>query len=432
MPEQNNKINLIKDIDIKNDDIEEKVNNQLEWLFNKFLSSDKKDELKEIDFSTNNRKTKAETIFDTRLSENPTIIDNLINLDDEKIEQEIETEIKEKEIDLNILQNEVEIKQELKKLKLSIELDPTIQEKIQEIEKSKNFDPEKEPELRDYIESWKRWKAVQEIFNIIWRFFKVDNETWFDEYDNLDIDLNNKNNDEIQNIIDTLEEKINNTWDIKKDLKFTYLLSQAKNKILENWWVEDKKEQLKENIEVWDVILLNKKVDKADHGTKILKAYWKEYETDFTHSAIITNTDPIKIRHATMSWSTAGLEKWMWVEEVELKRYLKKSKVKSYDALILSPQQDIKDKIEAFSNKQIWKKYDLNAAIWWWIRWKDSPWSSHIWWLKKNKTWQFDDYFNCVELIVQWLDDKKLQKITHPNEFLQYMSMFKPTYMTTI
>ncbi|HKL43992.1 MAG TPA: hypothetical protein VJ892_01805, partial [Candidatus Absconditabacterales bacterium] len=166
MPEQNNKINLIKDIDIKNDDIEEKVNNQLEGLFNKFLNSDKKDELKEIDFSTNNRKTKAEQIFDTRLSENPTIIDNLIDIDND-IEQQIESEVKEKNIDLNILQNEIEIKQELEQLKLSIELDPTIQEKIQEIEKSKNFDPEKEPELRDYIESGKRGKAVQEIFNII-------------------------------------------------------------------------------------------------------------------------------------------------------------------------------------------------------------------------------------------------------------------------
>jgi len=30
MPEQKNKIDLIKDINIKNDDIEKKVNNQLE------------------------------------------------------------------------------------------------------------------------------------------------------------------------------------------------------------------------------------------------------------------------------------------------------------------------------------------------------------------------------------------------------------------
>ncbi len=422
----------IENIDIQNNQVEDLVNNQLEWLFTQFISSDKKEELKKIDFSDNSRKTKAEQIFDTRLSEDPTIIDNLINLEDKDAEQEIETEIKQSEINLNTLQNEVGIKQELEQLKLSIELDPKIQERIQEIEKSEGFDPEKELELRDYIQAWKRWKAIQEIFNIIWRFFKVDNKIWFDEYDNLDLNLDNKTNDEIQNIIETLEEKINNTWDIKKDLKFTYLLSQAKNKKLENWWTGNKKEQLKKEIEVWDIILLNKKVEKTDHGTKLLKAYWKEYETDFTHSAIITKKDPIRIRHATMSWSTAGLEKWRWVEEVKLSDYRKASNLKWYDALILRPPQNIKDKINTFSDKQIWKKYDLNAAIWWWIRWLDSEWSSHIWWLRKNKTWQFDDHFNCVELIVQWLDDKKLQKITHPNEFLQYMSVFKPTYMTTI
>jgi len=41
----------------------------------------------------------------------------------------------------------------LEQLKLSIELDPKIQERIQEIEKSEGFDPEKELELRDYIQA---------------------------------------------------------------------------------------------------------------------------------------------------------------------------------------------------------------------------------------------------------------------------------------
>ena len=59
-------------------------------------------------------------------------------------------------------------------------------------------------------------------------------------------------------------------------------------------------------------------------------------------------------------------------------------------------------------------------------------WAKARWWLRKNKTWEKDDMYNCVEIIAQALDQDKLKDITHPNEFLEYMNIFQPTYMTTI
>ena len=434
-------VEKIKNIDISNDNVEDKINAQLEWLFTKFLNSDKKEELRNIDFGDDSRKEQAETIFDTRLEENPDIIDELIDVDD-SIETNIETEVKAAWIDLDILQNEIGIKQELSGLKLEIETetnietetDPATAELIQTIEGDPDFDPDSVPDLKDYVKAGKRGKAIQEIFSIIWRLFKVNSETWFNEYNDLELDLTNKTNSELLDMLDTFQNKIESTSGIKKDLKFAYILSQIQNQIYENDWITDKEEQLELSLKEWDVILLNKKPKKKqDYGTKLLKAYDKDYETDFTHSAIIIKTDPITIRHSTMSASDTTLEDWMGVEDVLLSDYLRKTNTDSYDIVTLRPPENIRTDILEFSYNQKWKWYDKNAAIWWWIRGEDSEWSSLIWGFKKNKSGNVDNSFNCVELIAQGLDhDKNLQKITHPNEFLEYMSVFKPVYMNTI
>jgi hypothetical protein len=61
------------------------------------------------------------------------------------------------------------------------------------------------------------------------------------------------------------EKMINNISDIKKKLKFAYLLSAVKNKFLEKKnLVTDAEELLKKNLEAGDIILLNKKVVKKD------------------------------------------------------------------------------------------------------------------------------------------------------------------------
>lgn len=286
--------------------------------------------------------------------------------------------------------------------------------------------------LRDFINQ-KRWgKAIFELFKIIWRLISSDNQIWFSEFSNLDVkslNLDKKTKLQLKTLIKLLEKAINNVSDIKKKLKFTYLLSAVKNKYLERRdSVIDGEELLKKNLEIWDIVLLNKKVGIKDLWTKLLEAYDDNYDTDFWHAAIVISVDPIWVRHSTFFVPDGG--KWR-VYDSPLNWYLLSCHCSWYDLLSLRPPKKIKDKIMAFSEKNLWKKYDSNAAIWWWLYWKDGEWSNVILWFKRNE-WERDDSYNCVEIIAQALDIDKLKDITHPNEFLEYMNIFTPVYMTTL
>ena len=288
--------------------------------------------------------------------------------------------------------------------------------------------------LRDFINQKKRWKALFELFRVIWRLISEKNEIGFGEFSNLnirDLNLDEKDEEQLNNFMKIFEKMINSNSDIKKNLKFVYLLSAIKNKLLEKTtWTIDKEELLKQNLEVWDIILLNKKVEKKDIWTRLLEAYDDNYDTDFWHAAIIISVDPIGIRHATaFSSDDSGI--WR-VEETLFNSYLDRCKCLWYDLLSLRPPKEIKDRIMAFSKNNLWKDYDSNAAIWWWLYWKDGEWKDAIQWYKKNVLEEKDDSYNCVEIIAQALDQDKLKDITHPNEFLEYMNIFTPVYMTTI
>ena len=287
--------------------------------------------------------------------------------------------------------------------------------------------------LRDFINHKKRWKAIFELFKVIWRLVSEKNEIWFNEFANLDIEslkLDKKGENKLKELIKMLEKMINSVWDIKKNLKFTYLLSAVKNKVLEKKdSITDGEELLKKNLEVWDIILLNKKVEKKDIWTRLLEAYDDNYDTDFWHAAIVILTDPLNIRHST-AFASDGGKIWR-VEETLLRSYLERCKCLWYDLLALRPLKDIKDEILEFSKKNLWKDYDSNAAIWWWLYWMDGKWNKAIQWFERN-LWDKDDSYNCVEIIAQALDQDKLKDITHPNEFLEYMNIFTPVYMTTI
>ena len=311
---------------------------------------------------------------------------------------------------------------------------PTAEEQkvIDDIDNSASFQPTET--LKDHIEKKEWGKAIMEFFSIIWRLFSSKNGIWYTEFNNIDINslkLDEKNDAELKSLIKLFEKKIDDTSDVKKDLKFTYLLSNVKNKLLEKKdSVTDKEEQLKKNLEVWDIILLNKEVGKKDIWTKLLEAYDSNYDTDFWHAAIVIATDPLTVRHSTTETWKKSDKNW-FVEEAELNSYLDKCWCKWYDLLSLRPSEDVKNKILSYSEQNMWKWYDNNAAIWWWIFWIDWEWEKAISWFKRN-TGAKDDSFNCVEIIAQALDQEKLQNITHPNEFLEYMDIFKPVYLTTI
>lgn len=423
--ELESELNLSDDFDIK------KFDTMIENSFQKFLKSN--------DFENLDDNTKKEDIqkkFNERLNKNLDKLDEIKNLEIENIIKKKSFELQN--FDTKICLKDLSIKTELNPEEgiLDIQTEGDLKKIFKKIEDSENFDPNSEKVLKDYIENKERFWAIKEIFNILWRILKKGNDVWFSEFSNLsgdirNLDLDNKSIRELSSMIDEFEAQIEKTWDIKKDLKLTYILSEIKNKkLLKENPNLDKKELLQKNLEIGDVILLNKKVSRSDIWSKALQAYDKKYETDFTHSAIIIATDPIQIRHAT-TFTKRKIGKWH-VEEVDLYDYLEKSKTKSFDLLALRPDENTKQKILEFSKSNLWKEYDNNAALWWWLFWIDSMWAKARWWLKRNKTWEKDDMYNCVEIIAQALEHDKLDNITHPNEFLEYMNIFQPTYMTTI
>ena len=403
----------------------------IENSFQKFLKSNDFENLDD-----NKTREDIQEEFNKRLNENLDKLDEIENSEIDNVVKETSFELQnfDTKICLKDLSTEAELNPEEEDLDIKTEED--LKKVFKKIEDSESFDPNSEKVLKDYIENKERFWAIKEIFNILWRLFKINNTTWFSEFSNLsgyirNLDLDNKTIEELSSMIKEFEAQIEKTWDIKKDLKLTYILSEIKNKkLLKEDPNLDKKELLQKNLEIGDVILLNKKVDKLDIWSKALKAYDKKYETDFTHSAIIIATDPVKIRHST-TFTQKKVGKGH-VEEVDLYSYLKQSWTKSFDLLALRPDENTKQKILEFSKSNLWKEYDNNAALWWWLFWIDSMWAKARWWLKRNKTWEKDDMYNCVEIIAQALEHDKLDNITHPNEFLEYMNIFQPTYMTTI
>jgi len=423
--ELESELNLPDDFGIKDFDT------MIENSFQKFLKSNDFENLDD-----NKTRDDIQEEFNKRLNENLDKLDEIENSEIDNVIKETSFELQnfDTKICLKDLSTEAELNPEEEDLDIKTEED--LKKVFKKIEDSESFDPNSEKVLKDYIENKERFWAIKEIFNILWRLFKINNTTWFSEFSNLsgdirNLDLDNKTIEELSSMIKEFETQIEKTWDIKKDLKLTYILSEIKNKkLLKEDPNLDKKELLQKNLEIGDVILLNKKVDKLDIWSKALKAYDKKYDTDFTHSAIIIATDPIKIRHST-TFTQKKVGKGH-VEEVDLYSYLKQSWTKSFDLLALRPDENTKQKILEFSESNLWKEYDNNAALWWWLFWIDSAWPKARWWLRKNKTWEKDDMYNCVEIIAQALDQDKLKDITHPNEFLEYMNIFQPTYMTTI
>lgn len=423
--ELESELNLPDDFGIKDFDT------MIENSFQKFLKSNDFENLDD-----NKTRDDIQEEFNKRLNENLDKLDEIENSEIDNVIKETSFELQnfDTKICLKDLSTEAELNPEEEDLDIKTEED--LKKVFKKIEDSESFDPNSEKVLKDYIENKERFWAIKEIFNILWRLFKINNTTWFSEFSNLsgdirNLDLDNKTIEELSSMIKEFEAQIEKTWDIKKDLKLTYILSEIKNKkLLKEDPNLDKKELLQKNLEIGDVILLNKKVDKLDIWSKALKAYDKKYDTDFTHSAIIIATDPIKIRHST-TFTQKKVGKGH-VEEVDLYSYLKQSWTKSFDLLALRPDENTKQKILEFSESNLWKEYDNNAALWWWLFWIDSAWPKARWWLRKNKTWEKDDMYNCVEIIAQALDQDKLKDITHPNEFLEYMNIFQPTYMTTI
>ncbi|HOG15207.1 MAG TPA: hypothetical protein PK674_01325 [Candidatus Absconditabacterales bacterium] len=430
-----NKFNLPNNFDIKN------FNIAIERSFHEFLKSK---DFKKLD---NNTKIKdIQNKFNERLDRN---LNKLYKIKKLKMDNTRKFNFQLQNFNtkfcLKTLTKKTKGNPSLEEGDLDIKTEEHLNKIFKKIENSKDFDPNSEKVLKDYIEKGIGFGVIKEVFNILWRFIKGGNNVGFSEFFNLStdikkLDLDNKSINELDSMINKFETQIEKTLDIKKDLKLTYILSEIKNKkLLKKNPSLNKKRLLQKNLKIGDVVLLNKKADKlniggkafkAHIGSKALEAYDKKYDTDFTHSIIIIGTDPIKIRHSTML--TQKDDKGGHVEEVDLYSYLEKSGTKSFDVLALRSDEDTKQKILEFSEKKLGKKYDNNAALGGGLFGIDSMGAKTRGGFIKNKTLKKDDVYNCVEIIAQALEHDKLDNITHPNEFLEYMNIFQPTYMTTI
>lgn len=279
-------------------------------------------------------------------------------------------------------------------------------------------------------------KSRNSFLKMIFSLFKKHNDIGFLEFSEIDKELNKffHNIESDKNFLDILismksdleNEMLKQKFPENK-LAIAYIISRIKDReILWSGHDADKLSLLKANLKVGDILLLNKKLKRQDIWSKLLKVYDNKYLTDFSHSAVFIEFDEdwnIVVRHSTTKTEIHDMK---WVEDALLNKYMfdeDKNDALGYDILVLRPNHDIKNDILHFTQDKIWKQYDSKTALRQWL------------WLKK----QYNDKYNCVELIVQWLnpsdEDDPLNELklkTFPNDFLEYLDIFKPVYMTTI
>lgn len=155
-------------------------------------------------------------------------------------------------------------------------------------------------------------KYRNSIFEMTRQLFTRDDRFWFPEFDNIREEaerllewIENEENCQwiLNNLIRHLEYDISLEKNVECRQALTKILSIVKDKknIL-NWVVNDPLELLKQNLKVWDIILINKKNSPFDIWTKALKIFDDKYLTDFTHVLIFIWFDGdwnILVRHST-------------------------------------------------------------------------------------------------------------------------------------
>lgn len=308
-------------------------------------------------------------------------------------------------------------------------------------------------------------KYRNSIFEMTRQLFTKDDRFWFPEFDNIREEAERllewiENEENCQWILNSLIRHLEYDISVEKNVEcrqaLTKILSIVKDKknIL-NWVVNDPLELLKQNLKVWDIILINKKNSPFDIWTKALKIYDDKYLTDFTHVLIFIWFDEdwnILVRH-----STTATEKFhkIGVENTRLDSYIfdkDRSGAEWYDIVVLRPDISIVQSLLDLSEDKIGLWYDNLSALRQWL------------WLPNT----FNDKYNCVELVTQsikfdetkkvyywdewdysflWQLQRNLENIyiedfkndiqrlrpeTHPTNIFMFPNLFTPVYLSTI
>lgn len=248
-------------------------------------------------------------------------------------------------------------KEELEKLVLNSEEFKLV---VEELEGEEYNDSEEDLNLRELVKNWDYIWAINEFFSIIWRFFKWSGEIWYEQFDNIweNIDFDSMEISEIENYIIYTKAKIQKSNSICRKLWYTKLLSNAKDSISKkNNPDADNIDLLIDNVEVGNILLLNKKKDNWV-WTKLLRIYEDDNSMDFTHSVLVTE----KNWELYITQATLNKEDWTWsgIEETPLKKYLENHK--PAEILALKQPDYMKESSLNFAKEKIWLEYDNRAC----------------------------------------------------------------------
>lgn len=324
--------------------------------------------------------------------------------------------------------------------------------------------------MDSYVKFWEiehtREKTIKyrnNIFQMLYQLFNEDDRFWFPEFYDISDEVMSslewiENEENAILILNNLKKQLEYDINMEKSVECRKALAKAlsilKDKInIINWIPSDPIELLKKNLEVWDVILINKNLKDFDIWSDALKFFDDKYLTDFTHVLIFIWFDEnwnIMVRHSTTE--TERLHK-IWVEETSFLSYLldpDRCNANWCDVVVLKPIPEIRQSILNFSMEKIWCWYDNRAALRQWL------------WKKNN----FNNKYNCAEIVTQWIQMTEyvnnheynmsfkwklyenfceeyhdyLRNVlipefrtkTFPNDFFEYLELFKLKYICTL
>jgi len=433
--------------------VEKTVNDNLELLWWKF--TEEKDNLIKIerDINKDNFKTWIEKIFNDRLNKNPDIIRLVINLSflEKEKENQIENIIIQDWINLNTTWNLIwlenslkEVWEKNKKETINYKTSEQLIKLISDIENVPDKNIETAPKIKELIKEGKFTEVINQVFIFLSSFiFWKKGSIWLDAYKDLDLEiawlwLDQKTLFELSKILEDIDAKINTTKDINKKMRFTYILTAIKNQQIkkEEWKDFNKYELLSKNlqregkynssIQAWQVLLLNKenkeyKSSKAKLWDKLLSTFnnisWDQ--TNFLHSVIVSKIEwnEIYITHST-------LQKKDWKSGIEEKKLSELLGWYTWaDILVMDMPDENKAKMLKFTKEKL-DEQNKNPD--------NSLYDDKI--VTQNITWYWNaknEKVNCVELISEWLWDKKIKWVWIPNDLLE-SNVLRPSYLTSI
>ncbi len=272
-------------------------------------------------------------------------------------------------------------------------------------------------------------------------FFKDAEKTGLDKYENLDddIDFASLDDAQLQDYIHDMDAKINTTSNYNKKLKYTYLLSLAKDyayKKTKKIELEPSapRQCLQHELQPGNILLLNKwdKVSASESGPahKIATAGIQEATNSvWMHSVIVSKIEN-GIPYIIHSTGTIGVDGKSGVDEVRLDTYLQW--YTAADILVLSwvstdTQTWLTKTVEDIRANQMGKEYDEGAAI----AGLTGGLNNKVGIKKEDSS-----KVNCVEVLAEtmakvYTDFNATADIKTPKDFLLQKNL-KPTYLATL